>query len=101
MSLAKIIAELVNRGEDDLAEELLATAAGEKPDVRRAEQMGRDAYNKGRISAPAMDPKFMETLKGRQVGDPRTIPELKAWQMGFMDEMRVDTNEKMKKMGII
>ena len=38
MSLAKIIAQLVERGEEDLAEELLSTAAPVPPEAKKLQQ---------------------------------------------------------------
>lgn len=50
----------------------------------QAKTFGAIAYAKGMKCAPALDADFMATLKGRQIGDKRTIPEMKAWHQGWM-----------------
>ena len=55
-----------------------------KPNIQQAKTLGTIAFASG-INAPALDSAMMEMLKGRQVGDPRNIPEMKAWTRGWTE----------------
>ncbi len=49
----------------------------------RAAALGKAAFDRGAKSIPAHDPAMMETLRGREIGDRRTLPELWAWSQGW------------------
>ena len=51
--------------------------------TQAAYTMGSIAFANGIQCAPALDKMFQERMAGRQVGDPRTIPEMKAWISGW------------------
>lgn len=48
-----------------------------------ARALGAIAYNTGCPYAPALDENMVAHIAGREVGDPRTQPELKAWLDGW------------------
>ena len=48
-----------------------------------AKALGSIAFASGKMGSPVMDADFMETIKSRKVGDPRTIKEMKAWIAGW------------------
>ena len=50
---------------------------------RRAAALGKAAFERGAKAIPAHDTAMMGTLKGREIGDPRTLPQLKAWAQGW------------------
>jgi hypothetical protein len=52
-------------------------------DTRHAETLGRKAFENGLDAAPATDKDYMELIKGREVGNPQTILEAKAWHKGY------------------
>ena len=54
-----------------------------KPNTQQAKTFGSIAFARGISHAPALDSNMMEMLKGRKVGDPRSIPEMKAWSRGW------------------
>ena len=54
-----------------------------KPNIQQAKAFGAITFARGISHAPALDANMMEMLKGRKVGDPRTIQEMKAWHRGW------------------
>ena len=44
-----------------------------------AKSLGKAAFDSGVHCAPCLDRNMMDMLKGREIGDPRTIKEMKAW----------------------
>ena len=48
-------------------------------DTARAKSLGKVAFDSGINCAPCLDRNMMNMLKGREIGDPRTIKEMKAW----------------------
>jgi hypothetical protein len=46
-----------------------------------AEMYGREAFTAGKICAPCIDPRCMELLQGKKVGE--SAPVLKAWLKGW------------------
>lgn len=54
-----------------------------KPNTQAAKTLGSIAFARGVKCAPALDAEMMKMLSGRQVGDRRTAPELKAWAAGW------------------
>ncbi len=50
---------------------------------RTAAALGTAAFKRGAKAIPAHDAAMMATLKGRPIGDPRTVPQLKAWAQGW------------------
>lgn len=44
---------------------------------------GAAAYRAGAMLAPAADPAVRAALDGVPVGDPRTVPALRAWSDGW------------------
>lgn len=47
--------------------------------IERAAQLGKAAFEAGKMCVPAHDPAVMGLLKGKQVGDPATVAILDAW----------------------
>jgi hypothetical protein len=56
-----------------------------KPNIDAAKAFGSIAFAQGMPAAPALDANMTEMMKGRQIGDKRTIPELKAWHRGWTE----------------
>jgi hypothetical protein len=54
-----------------------------KPNVQAAKTFGAIAFAKGMQAVPAFDADLLAMLAGREVGDTRTIPEMKAWVSGW------------------
>lgn len=54
-----------------------------RTDTTFAETLGMIAYARGIHCAPCLDRDMMDTLKGRELGDTRTVKELKAWTNGW------------------
>jgi hypothetical protein len=54
-----------------------------KPNINKATELGALAFKNGLKSVPAFDPELMKMIAGRQIGDKRTVPEMKAWQSGW------------------
>lgn len=50
---------------------------------RHAAALGKAAFQRGAKAIPAHDAAMMATLKGRNIGDTRTVPQLKAWAQGW------------------
>lgn len=48
-----------------------------------AKALGAVAFAKGMKCAPVLDGAMMQTLIGREVGDARNAPEMKAWIAGW------------------
>jgi hypothetical protein len=55
-----------------------------KPNTQQAKTLGTIAFANG-INAPALDSAMMQMIAGRQVGDSRTIKELRAWVAGWTE----------------
>lgn len=54
-----------------------------KPNIQAAKTFGAIAFANGIKCAPALCADLMAMFKGREVGDKRTIPEMKAWSQGW------------------
>lgn len=54
-----------------------------KPNIEKAIDMGKAAFNRGIKCAPVLDGEFMQTLIGREVGDHRSMAEMRAWTQGW------------------
>ena len=52
-------------------------------EIDKAEKLGEQAFEDGKSSVPAGDKNLNELFKKRKVGDPLTIPQLKAWSDGW------------------
>lgn len=50
-----------------------------------AKILGNIAFAQGVKCAPCLDREFMDTLAGRQTGDPRTVPQMNAWIAGWTE----------------
>ena len=53
-----------------------------KANTQQAKTLGSIAFARG-INAPALDSAMMEMISGRQVGDSRTMKEMRAWVAGW------------------
>lgn len=51
--------------------------------TQAAKSFGAVAFAKGLICAPALDSDMRKLIAGREIGDKRTIQELKAWISGW------------------
>lgn len=45
--------------------------------------LGSIAFAEGKARVPGADSKLTEYMGGRQIGDKRSMPELKAWLVGW------------------
>jgi hypothetical protein len=54
-----------------------------KPNTLLANHLGKLAFANGIKGAPCLDKSFMKMIAGRQVGDARTIQEMRAWAAGW------------------
>ena len=63
-------------------------------DTSHAESLGRIAFGKG-INASCLDKDMMALFAGRPVGDPRSIPELDAWNRGWHKANVASASESM------
>jgi hypothetical protein len=54
-----------------------------KANTAAAKALGAIAYANGQPSAPALNSELQKMFIGRQVGDKRTIPEMKAYIQGW------------------
>jgi len=55
-----------------------------KPNTQQAKEFGKIAFAEG-ISAPWSDYRLQNMISGRQVGDARTVVEMKAWIAGWTE----------------
>jgi hypothetical protein len=53
-----------------------------KPNTQQAKTLGSIAFARG-INAPALDSEMMKMIADRQVGDNRTMKEMRAWVSGW------------------
>jgi hypothetical protein len=51
--------------------------------IQAAKTFGAIAFASGIKCAPCLDKNMMDMLKGRMVGDKRSVKELKAWISGW------------------
>ncbi len=56
-----------------------------KPNTQQAKEFGKTAFAEGIINAPWSDYRFQSMISGRQVGDARTVIEMKAWIAGWTE----------------
>ena len=56
-----------------------------KYNAQAAKTMGSIAFANGVICVPAFDAELTALIAGRQIGDKRTIADLKAWQLGWIE----------------
>lgn len=54
-----------------------------KLNTTAAKALGAIAFARGIAASPALDKDMAAMFVGRQVGDSRTIPEMKAWIAGW------------------
>lgn len=64
-----------------------------KANTQAAKTFGSIAFAKGLMCAPCMDQNMSDLMAGRQIGDPRSIPEMKAWTAGWIEASLVATEE--------
>ena len=64
----------------------------EKANTNYARLRGNLAAANNKSNAAALDTEFMKTLKGRKIGDKKTISELKAWNEGYHEIKSKNTN---------
>lgn len=50
-----------------------------------AKTLGSIAFARGLVRAPGLDPVMVKHMGSREVGDIRSIPEMKAWLKGWDD----------------
>lgn len=55
-----------------------------KAQTQACKVLGNIAFARG-INAPALDPEMVKMIAGRQVGDKRTVKELRAWVAGWTE----------------
>ena len=60
----------------------------QRMEIKKAERLGEQAFEKGLSNIPAGDPNVTELLKGRKVSNDLTIPQLKAWIDGWHNAER-------------
>ena len=53
--------------------------------TQAAKTLGAIAFATGVARAPALDAAFMEMIAGREVGEARNVPEMKAWIAGWTE----------------
>lgn len=58
-----------------------------KANTQAAKALGAAAFARGADRAPIFDADMMKVTMGREIGDPRTIAELKAWHAGWTQAM--------------
>jgi hypothetical protein len=68
-----------------------------KANIQAAKVFGNLAFASGKTRIPACDPNIMEMIKGRQIGDERTLPELNAWLEGWNEAFNVFFDKKEPK----
>ncbi len=49
-----------------------------------AKQLGAKAFAAGKPCSPAQDKQMIKLCEGRQVGDARTVQEMRDWMNGWM-----------------
>ena len=54
-----------------------------KPNTTAAKALGAIAFAKGMPSSPALNQEMKNMLAGRNIGDKRTVPEMKAYISGW------------------
>ena len=55
------------------------------PNIALARQLGAEAFAIGIPMIPVLDGRIRDLIKSREVGDPRTQPELRAWIAGWTE----------------